>query len=231
MIMSTLARMGVRMPISKRRAAPAVGVALAVLLTATAGCAPRAHKPGEPAAAEYNVKRLEAPLEGFDISERSEVSGEIRSDFERAVELLGNDNFDEAIPLLEQVVASSPERTAPHINLALAYEHKDLSEKAEEQLKAALQLIPGHPVASNIYGLLLRKSGRFTEARDVFENSIKRFPEFMATRKNLGILCELYLDDIEAAIEQYQIYSDAMPEDEEVTVWIAGLRQRLDADN
>jgi Tfp pilus assembly protein PilF len=150
-----------------------------------------------------------------------------RNDFADAVDFMKQARYDEAIDLLEQVIARAPGLTAPHIDLAVAYEQTKNAEKAEEHLKAALALIPGHPVASNIYGLLLRKNGRFAEARKIYEASLDRFPEYLPTRKNLGILCELYLDDPAGALEQFEIYSEAAPEDPQVTIWIASLRQRL----
>lgn len=229
--MSMSARIHSKVCIRNRLAWPIAGIMLALLLAATSGCSPRPQKLDETTAVASTVQRFDNEQKGFEISELSALTDQVRNDFDRAIALLNNDRYDEAIALLEQVTARAPERTAPHINLALAYEHQALPEKAEEQLKAALKLSPGHPVASNVYGLLLRKNGRFSEAREIFEQSLQRFPEFLPTRKNLGILCELYLGDLEAAIEHYQIYSEAMPQDEEVTVWIAGLRQRLDTDN
>ncbi|HKL48201.1 MAG TPA: tetratricopeptide repeat protein, partial [Desulfuromonadales bacterium] len=106
----------------------------------------------------------------------------------------------------------------------------DRTEAAEKHLKAALQLVPAHPVASNEYGLLLRRTGRFTEARAIYERSLERFPGYLPVRKNLGILCELYLGDPGCALEQYEIYSEARPEDKEIETGIADLRLRSKID-
>ncbi|MBE0500580.1 MAG: tetratricopeptide repeat protein [Desulfuromonadales bacterium] len=200
---------------------------LSLLLVFAAGCAPTLDPPDKSIAQGSVVSRLDDGRRGFQIEERADMDGEIRSDFTSAVDLIEQARHDEAIVLLERVIARLSGLTAPHVNIALAYEQKAETEKAEKHLKTALELIPGHPVASNVYGLLLRKNGRFTQARDIFEASLQHFPEYLPVRKNLGILCELYLGDMVGALQQFEIYNEAAPEDEQVMIWIASLRQRI----
>ena len=203
-------------------------VILTILLAILAGCAPAPKSPDARYSVEAVVTRLGDGQQGFQIDERAEMDGETLSAFTRAVDFMEQARYDEAIALLEQVIEYSPRLTAPHVDIALAYEQKGETEKAEEHLKTALDLIPGHPVASNTYGLLLRKNGRFADAREIFEVSLDHFPEYLPVRKNLGILCELYLGDLDTALEQFEIYSEAAPEDELVKIWIASLRQRIE---
>ncbi len=99
-------------------------------------------------------------------------------------------------------------------------------EEAEKSIKKALELEPEHPVANTEYGVLLRKAGRFAEAREVYERTLKRYPAFLPARKNLGILCDLYLRDLECALTHYRVYSAAVPDNETVRIWIADLEQR-----
>lgn len=215
-----------------------VGLAAAALFL-LAGCAsggkPRAEPadsglspaPGTAAAEPVSVGRLTDGREGFVISERPSLDADSGSDFERAVAMLKDRDYNEAIALLEKVIARSPGVTAPHINLAIAYRQIDQPEKAEQHLKTALGLVPGHPVASNEYGLLLRKTGRFAEARAIYEKALQAFPDYYPARRNLGILCDLYLNDPACALENYELYSAAVPTDEQVRIWIADLRARL----
>lgn len=203
-------------------------VVMGLLLAILAGCATTQMSPDERSSLEPAVSRLEDGRQGFRIDESVRVDGETLSDFTRAVNFMEQARYDEAIALLKQVIEQSPRLTIPHINIALAYEHTGDEERTEEHLKTALDLIPGHPVASNTYGLFLRKNGRFTEARDIFEMSLDHFPEYLPVRKNLGIVCELYLGDLACALEQFEIYSEVAPEDELITIWIASLRQRID---
>ena len=164
---------------------------------------------------------------GFVIREVAEVDAVTRSDFERAVAMLNDGNNEGAIELLTKVIARSPGVTAPHIDIAMAYMRTGKLELAEQHLKTALNLVPGHPVASNEYGLLLRKRGRFMEAREVYEKAIAGFPDYLPVHRNLGILCDLYLNDPECALEQFERYGKGMPADGQVNIWIAELRMRL----
>ena len=164
---------------------------------------------------------------GFLIKEPSGMDAQLRADFDLASAMIKEAKYDKAIELLEKVIAKSPEMTAPHINLAIAYRQINKPEQAEQHLKKALELIPGHPVASNEYGLLLRKAGRFAESRKIYEKSLAAFPEYYPIHKNLGILCDLYLKDSACAVEHYEVYGTAMPKDEQVKLWLADLHTRL----
>lgn len=182
-------------------------------------------KPAETTTA--GVKRLDNGRQGFVITEVGQMSDAVRRDFDQAVSLLNEANYDDAIALLKQVIEQSPGVSAPHINLGIAYERIDEQDKAEAQFKTALTLISGHPVVYNEYGLLCRKSGRFEEARSLYEQALSAFPEYYPVHRNLGILCDLYLNDLACALEHYEIYSQAAPEDKQVKLWIADLRARL----
>ena len=176
------------------------------------------------------VARLEDGREGFVITEVPPMDEALRRDFDRAVAMLKDEDYDEAIVLLEKVIEKSPGVTAPYVDIAIAYGRTGRPKQAEENLKAALDLFPEHPVACNEYGLLYRRTGRFTEARAMYEKAIARFPDYYPARRNLGIVCDLYLNDPACALEHYEIYSEARPYDKQVKLWVADLRARLGRD-
>lgn len=196
-------------------------VALVLVLSVLAGCATGGKV--KPAL----VERLEDGREGFIIMEVPQMDEASRRDFKRAVAMLKDQKYGQAIDLLEKVIEKSPGVTAPYINMAVAYQHIGKLEQAEEHLKTALLLVPEHPVACNEYGLLYRKTGRFVEARAIYEKALSKFPDYYPVHRNLGILCDLYLNDLACALEHYEIYSEAIPEDKQVKLWIADLRARL----
>ena len=191
-------------------------------------------EPGTVAAAEPSPVVPKGPSvvhftdgrEGFQITQLSDAGGEVRGDFEQASAMIRGEKYDTAIELLEKVIARTPELTAPRINVAIAYGRMNKSEQAEPHLKKALESVPGHPVASNEYGLLLRKAGRFTEARAMYERSLASFPEYHPIHRNLAILCDVYLKDFACAAEHFEAYGRAMPNDQQVKLWLADLQTR-----
>jgi tetratricopeptide (TPR) repeat protein len=176
------------------------------------------------------VARLDVGREGFVITEVPPMDEALRRDFDRAVTMLKDEDYDEAVVLLEKVIEKSPGVTAPYVDIAIAYQRTGRPELAEENLKTALELFPEHPVACNEYGLLYRRTGRFTEARAMYEKALARFPDYYPARRNLGIVCDLYLSDLACALEHYETYSEARPEDKQVKLWVADLRTRLGHD-
>jgi Tfp pilus assembly protein PilF len=158
--------------------------------------------------------------------ENVQVDPAVIADFNTAMKYLKVEEYEKGAELLKQLTQRAPSYSAPYINLAMAYEKMGKLAEAEKSIKKALELEPGHPIANTEYALLCRKAGRFAEAREVYERTLKRYPTFLPARKNLGILCDIYLRDLKCALTQYRAYSAAMPNDETVQIWIADLEKR-----
>ena len=223
---------------------PKVGAAMTllaiILLTGLAGCATRAtvlpeavvadsppSPPPPPVPEGPSVTPLSDGRSGFVIREVPNRPEEWQSDFDAAVACMERQDYSGAVELLQRVITHEPGVTAPYIDIALAYRELGKKELAEENLEKALELFPAHPVAGNAYALLLRTSGRFEEARTVYQQVLTQFPDYAPAHRNLGILCDLYLNDLECAFGQYERYREANPGDEQVNLWLADLRQRL----
>lgn len=172
-----------------------------------------------------------APVEvrdesGFTITEDVNVGFGVRDDFQSAVQLLEQNEYERGIALLLEVTEAAPDLTAAHIDLGMAYARTDDLVHAEASLQRALELNPRHPVALNELGIVYRRTGRFAEARATYEKVLSLYPDFHFARRNLAILCDVYLGDIPCAVEQYEIYTREMPDDEQAAMWIADLRNR-----
>jgi tetratricopeptide (TPR) repeat protein len=197
--------------------APPIGTGLVlVFLAALAGCAVGQPKDDvHPDAAATAPDRIE------------HVDADVRAEFEAAMKSLNAENFEKGIEQLNLLTQRAKTNTAPYINLAIAYQKVGNLAAAEENLKKALAINPDHPVANNEIGLLYRRTGRFPEAKMSYERALVKYPSFQPARKNLAILCDLYMRDLECALNNYQLYSLAVPNDKTVGIWIADLQKRL----
>lgn len=154
------------------------------------------------------------------------IDSSVEDKFDRATTALNAGEYETAIGLLTEVVASEQRVAAPYVNLGMAYARIGDNQHAEEFLRKAVDLDLGHPVANNELGLLYRKLGRFEDARHAYTNALAQHPEYLPAIKNLGILCDIYLRDTECALRQYEHYLEYEPDDKSVTIWVADLKRR-----
>lgn len=164
---------------------------------------------------------------GFTITEASRISNDVRVDYDEAVRHLARGELDRGTELLEDVVERAPQLSAPRIDLGIARHRGGDLEAAEHHLRTALESNPNHPIALNELGIVYRKTGRFALARKSYEAALAIYPGYHFARRNLAVLCDLYLADYDCALENYEAYMQTVPEDAEAAMWIADIKYRL----
>lgn len=164
---------------------------------------------------------------GFTITEEARISNDVRVDYDAALRLLEQGDIEQGIQILETVIEAAPQLAAPRVDLGIAYHLDGNLDAAESNLLIALESNPDHPIAHNELGIVYRKSGRFSEARRSYEAALAIYPGYHYARRNLAILCDLYLADLSCALDNYEAYMATVPSDDEASMWIRDLRYRM----
>lgn len=147
--------------------------------------------------------------------------------FDQALGLLREKRYGEAATALAALTAEFPQFPGAWANLGVAYAENQQPEAAVTAWEKALTLSPGHPVAANRLAILHRQAGRFERARELYQALLAAHPQHRLGHRNLGILCDLYLQDLACALEHYRAYQGLGEEDPEVAKWLVDLERRM----
>ena len=148
--------------------------------------------------------------------------------YEEAIAALKNGQTENAIDLLVQVSSDAPDKPFVFTNLGLAYYRLQKLDLAEQAFQQALEQNDDDAVAHNHLGILQRHKGQFEQARTRYERAIDINGEYARAYLNLGILFDIYLQDLEKALQHYRKYQSLISkEDSQVAGWIVDIERRI----
>ena len=159
----------------------------------------------------------------------AEVPAEAQTLYEQAVAVMAAGDFVDAELRLKEFLLQYPAYPGAWVNLAIIHRHNGDDEQALADIEKALAIDPNHAVALNQKGLLFRRNGNFLEAEAAYLKAVTASPEYALAHYNLGVLNELYLQRLDAALQHFEAYQLLVGEDKQVEKWITDLRRRVAA--
>ncbi len=162
--------------------------------------------------------RTQEAIEHYRAALADEPAAETRTSLAALLTQLGR--LDEAVPLLQQAIESSPELPEAHYQWARLCERAGAAKEAEAALHTALRLRPDFAAAALALGNLLGRQGRFAEAIKAFQSALEATPADHQARNNLAN-CFLAVGRFPEAIAEYERILHARPND-------ATVRQNLE---
>jgi tetratricopeptide (TPR) repeat protein len=158
-----------------------------------------------------------------------EVTPEAQALYEQAVWTMASGDFIDAELRMKEFLLQYPGYPGAHVNLAIIHRENGNADAAMAEVEAALAIDPNNPAALNQKGLLLRKNGKFVEAEAAYLKAVTASPDYALAHYNLGVLNELYLQQLDVALQHFEVYQSLVGEDEQVGKWITDLKRRVAA--
>jgi tetratricopeptide (TPR) repeat protein len=156
------------------------------------------------------------------------VPPEAMQQYEKALTLLSAGDFTAAAKDLQQLSETYPDYSGPLANLGIVYLKTGKLPEAEKALKAATQRGDPSAAAFNQLGIVYRKLGRFKEADAAYTEALRIDPGYALAHLNLGVLCDMYLQQPQRALTEFERYLQLVPNpDARVPTWVKELRARL----
>lgn len=173
------------------------------------------------------------------------VSSAVQVDYGTAVAHMAAGDFSAAVTQWQALAAQTPADPLVYANMALSYYHLQKYEQGLQVLADFTQVSDTasrlhsaapdtpHPAMADtcatfkVAALLQRQQGLFQHAAQSYQQAAECAPEDADIPYNLGILYDLYLQDLEQALQQYRRALELLPDNEQLTRWVTDVERRL----
>jgi len=159
--------------------------------------------------------------------QKSAIPTVVEKPFKQGLASLRGQDYRGAERLFRRVISLDKTLPGAYLNLAIAQTHLNKEFEAMASVEKLLKLDDNHAAGLNQQGILLRRSGEFQAANDAYTKAIKNDAKYALAQLNLGVLCDLYLNQPSCALQAYRQFQKlSAKKDPKVAVWIIGLERR-----
>lgn len=166
-----------------------------------------------------------------DITTNKSISKADREKYRDGITALHNNDLTNAQRIFNEFIRNKPKLAGAYTNLALVHFKKKEYDMSLKLVNKALQLNTRQAQALNLRAQLYVIDGKIHKAKDDYLLAIKTKPEYLNAQYNLALLYDIYLQEIELAIQHYKLYMLLLKKPDEATQeWITHLEGTLKND-
>ena len=209
--------------------APAVPASAPQSKPAALSGAPAAGASSASPAGTAAVPGVAATAPGVAAADATPIPPRAAQQYSQALQMMKSNRLTDAELELKQLSVAYPQFAGPQVNLGLLYLQASRLPEAEAAFKAALQSSPGNAIADDELGIVERKLCKFADAEASYLRAIAAEPNYAPAHLNLGVLYDMYLQEPQKALEQFERYIEIAGENKQVAGWLIELRKRVGA--
>jgi tetratricopeptide (TPR) repeat protein len=169
-----------------------------------------------------DARKGTAPAKGV------ELNGEEQKSYQDALEAIKANEAERAISTLVKISNSHPEHFGAWINLANAYLKEMKINEAENATTRAKKINAKVAEIYNLQGLIAVHKGEYTNAEKSYKEALQLRENYPAAHYNLGLLYDIYYQDLDRAIVQYDRYLELNGgSDKKTQGWVGELKQKV----
>ena len=155
------------------------------------------------------------------------IAQQAMGEYARALQTRMAGNNEQALVMFQSLAERYPQLSGPQLNIGLIQMELEDYDKAQAAFEQSLAINDANPYAHNGLGLALREQGEFDNARIHYERALVLDPKYARAHFNLAVLGELYLQDMNLALNHFRAYQNLQKlPDENVANWIVDLERR-----
>ncbi|MFN3714252.1 MAG: tetratricopeptide repeat protein [Alcanivoracaceae bacterium] len=156
------------------------------------------------------------------------IAQEAIPEYARALQTMRAGDLDRALIMFRSLSSRYPQLSGPVVNQGIILSRQGKHAEAEQALRQALDANDRNPYAHNALGVALREQGKFDDARSHYETAVVLDPKYARAHFNLGVLAELYMQDMALALKHFRAYQSLQrQQNPTVANWIADLERRV----